>query len=79
MRESRIVALSIKISDIEWDSVRNVNIDGRQLEVVTDEGAFAFNFADVEKMSEALLILALQGTKPVQFIDDPRFNPARFL
>ena len=42
------VALSVKLSDICWDSVQNVNIDGRQIEVVTDDGAFAFNFADVE-------------------------------
>jgi hypothetical protein len=56
-----------------------VNIDDRQLEIVTDCGAFDFKFPNAEKLSEALLILALQSTKRVEFLDDRRFNPARFL
>jgi hypothetical protein len=56
-----------------------VNIDGRQLEIVTDDGAFDFQFPSTEKLSEALLILALQSTKRVEFLDDRRFNPARIL
>lgn len=73
------MAISVKLSEIEWDSIRNVSVDGRDLEVVTDDGAFAFKFPDAEKLSEALLILALQGTKKVEFVDDHRFNPARFI
>jgi hypothetical protein len=73
------VALSIKLRDITWEKVRDVQIDGRQLEIVTDDGSIAFNFADVDEMSEGLLILALNATREVRFIDDPRFNPARFL
>lgn len=79
MGEDSAVAISIKLSQITWDSVRTVNINGRQLEIVTENGDFAFDFPDVDKLSEALLILALQGTKKVEFVDDPRFNPARFL
>ena len=55
-----------------------LNIDGRSLEVVTEHGAFDFQFPSTEKLSEALLILALQATKRVEFLDDRRFNPARF-
>jgi hypothetical protein len=73
------VAISIKLSEICWDSIKKVNIDGRQLEVVTTGGSFAFKFPNEDKLSEALLILALQGTKKVEYLDDHRFNPARFL
>lgn len=55
-----------------------VNIEGCHLEIVTDDGAFAFTFPTTDKLSEALLILALQSTKKVDFLDDARFNPARF-
>jgi hypothetical protein len=72
------VALSIKLTDINWESIRDVQIEGRKLEIVTDNGSFAFNFADVDAMSEGLLILALNATKEVRFVDDPRFNPGRF-
>ena len=71
------VAISIKITDIPWDSVRMVSIDGHQIEVVTETGAFDFSFPTKEKLSEALLILALQSTKKVEPLDDIRFNPAR--
>jgi hypothetical protein len=54
-----------------------VSIDGHQLEIVTENGAFGFKFPNTEKLSEALLILALQSTKRVDFLDDQRFNPAR--
>lgn len=56
-----------------------VNIDDRQLEIVTDDGAFDFKFSSAEKLSEALLILALQSTKRVEFLDDRRFNPSRII
>lgn len=71
------MAIQVKLTNIEWDSVRMVNIDGHQLEIVTEQGAFDFKFPDTEKLSEALLILALQSTKRVEFLDDRRFNPAR--
>ena len=55
-----------------------VNIDGRQLEIVTENGAFDFTFPNTEKLSEALLILALTASKKVEYLDEARFNPARF-
>lgn len=55
-----------------------VNIDGQQLEIITDDGSFDFAFGTKDQLSEALLILALQGTKKVEYVDDARFNPARF-
>ncbi len=71
------MATHLKLTDIVWDSVRMLNINGHELEVVTESGAFDFHFSSTEKLSEALLILALQGTKRVEFIDDRRFNPNR--
>jgi len=71
------VAIHIRLADIPWESVRMVNIDCFKLEIVTDDGAFNFTFPSYEKLSEALLILALQSTKRVEFLDDRRFNPAR--
>jgi hypothetical protein len=71
------VAINIKVTDIPWDSVRMVSIDGCRLEVVTEHGKFDFSFPATEQLSEALLILALQGTKSVEHRDDLRFNPAR--
>jgi len=55
-----------------------VSIDGGALEIVTENGSYDFSFPSAEKLSEALLILALQGTGKVEDLDDPRFNPARF-
>ncbi len=71
------VAINIKLTDINWDSVRTVSIDGHQLEIVTESGAFDFRFPNAEKLSEALLILGLQSTKRVDYLDDVRFNPSR--
>jgi hypothetical protein len=71
------VAISVKLTDIPWDSVRMVSIEGRKLEILTEDGFYDFNFPTTEKLSEALLILALQGTKKVEYLDDCRFNPAR--
>ena len=73
------VATHLKLAQIPWDSVRMINIDGHQLEVVTENGVFDFRFPNSEQLSEALLILALQSTKRVEFLDDRRFNPVRFL
>jgi hypothetical protein len=75
----RRVAIGLKLTDISWDSVQNVNIFERDLQIVTEEGAYRFPYANVDELSEALLILALQGTKQVEFLDDRRFNPARLL
>ena len=71
------MAIHIRLADIPWESVRMVNIACCKLEIVTDDGAFNFTFPSYEKLSEALLILALQSTKRVEFLDDRRFNPAR--
>jgi hypothetical protein len=73
------VAIHVKLANISWDSVRMLNINGHQLEVVTEHGAFDFQFPNDEKLSEALLILALQSTKRVEYVDDRRFNPGRFV
>lgn len=72
------MAIHIKLKEISWDSVRMVNIDGRQLEIVTESGAFDFKFPNNEKLSEALLILALQSTRRVSFTDELCFDPKRF-
>jgi len=56
-----------------------VNISGHQLEVITEIGTFDFRFSSREKLSEALLILALQSTKRVEYVDDCRFNPKMFV
>jgi len=72
------MAFQIQLNNISWDSVRMLNIEGHNLEVITQDGAFDFTFSSTEKLSEALLILALQSTKRVEFLDDRRFNPARF-
>jgi hypothetical protein len=56
-----------------------ISVDGRALEIVTDRGTVLFRFPDADKLSEALLILALQGTRKVEFVDDARFNPALIL
>jgi hypothetical protein len=72
------VAIQVKLSSIDWESVRTISIDGSRLEILTENGAYDFNFQNTEKLSEALLILALQSTKKVEFLDDTRFNPTRF-
>ena len=72
------MAIGLKLSQIAWDSVQNVNINERDLQIVTADGSFDFPYSTLDELSEALLILALQGTKKVEFNDDPRFNPARF-
>jgi hypothetical protein len=72
------VAIQVRITEIDWESVRMVSIEGHQLEVVTEHGAYDFQFPNTEKLSEALLILALQSTKRVEFVDDRRFNPVNF-
>jgi hypothetical protein len=73
------MAIHVKLAQIAWDSVRMINIDGHELEIVTENGAFDFRFPNSEKLSEALLILALQSTKRIEFLDERRFNPARFV
>jgi hypothetical protein len=69
----------MKISDISWDMVRMVSINDLNLRVTTDIGVLSYDFDTTEELSEALLILSLTGTKKVEFIDEARFNPARFL
>ena len=54
-----------------------VSIEDCKLGIITENGTFDFSFPDSDKLSEALLILALQGTKKVEYVDDARFNPAR--
>ena len=69
----------MKISDISWDSVRMVSINDLSLRITTDIGVLTFEFKSPDELSEALLILSLTGSKKVEFLDDARFNPARFL
>ena len=69
----------MKISDIAWDSVRMVSINELTLRITTDIGVLSFDFETQDDLSEALLILSLQGTKRVEDLDEARFNPARFL
>jgi hypothetical protein len=71
------VAIEAKLTSIDWDSVRTISIDGSRLEILTEHGAYDFKFQSTEKLSEALIILALQSTKKVEFVDDRRFNPGR--
>ena len=69
----------MKISDISWDSVRMVSISELTLRITTDIGVLSFHYETPDDLSEALLILSLQGTKRVDDLDEVRFNPARFL
>ena len=69
----------MKISDISWDTVRIVSIDKCTLRITTDITVHTYDFKTADELSEALLILSLRGTKKVEFMDDARFNPARFL
>jgi hypothetical protein len=69
----------MKISDISWDMVRMVSINDLNLRITTEIGVLSYDFETAEELSEALLILSLTGTKKVEFLDEARFNPARFL
>ena len=69
----------MKISDIAWDSVRMVSINELTLRITTDIGVLCFEYETPDDLSEALLVLSLQGTKRVDDLDEARFNPARFL
>ena len=69
----------MNISDISWDAVRMVSIDNCTLRITTDLGVHTFAFTTADELSEALLMLSLKGTEKVEFTDDQRFNPARFL
>jgi hypothetical protein len=69
----------MKISDIAWESVRMVSINDLTLRITTEIGVLSYEFDSPDELSEALLILSLQGTKRVDYLDEVRFNPARFL
>lgn len=69
----------MNLCDISWEMVRMVSISDRTLRVTTDLGVMTFEYASADELSEALLILSLQGTKKIEFVDEARFNPARFL
>jgi hypothetical protein len=69
----------MKISDISWDMVRMVSINDLNLRITTDIGVLSYDFETQDELSEALLVLSLTGTKKVEFLDEARFNPARFL
>ena len=56
-----------------------VSINELTLRITTDIGVLSFDFETPDDLSEALLILSLQGTKRVDELDEARFNPARFL
>ena len=56
-----------------------VSIDDLTLRITTKNGMHSYDFETADELSEALLILSLQGTKKVEFLDEARFNPARFL
>jgi len=74
-----IAVSAMKISDIAWDSVRMVSINELTLRITTDIGVLCFEYETPDDLSEALLVLSLQGTKRVDDLDEARFNPARFL
>jgi len=69
----------MNLTDISWDMVRMVSISDQTLRITTDLGVMTYEFESADKLSEALLILSLKGTKKVEFIDEARFNPSRFL
>jgi hypothetical protein len=69
----------MKLSDISWDMVRMVSINDLNLRITTDIGVLSYDFETAEELSEALLVLSLTGTKKVEFLDEARFNPARYL
>lgn len=69
----------MNITDISWDMVRMVAINDLTLHITTDLGVMSFKYSTADELSHALLKLSLTGTKKVEFIDEQRFNPARFL
>lgn len=69
----------MNITDISWDMVRMVSINDLTLRITTDLGVLSFTYDSADDLSEALLKLSLTGTKKVEFLDEARFNPARFL
>jgi hypothetical protein len=56
-----------------------VSINDRTLRITTDGGVHTYQFQTTDELSQALLILSLKGSKKVEFVDEARFNPARFL
>ena len=56
-----------------------VSINELTLRITTDIGVLCFEYETPDDLSEALLVLSLQGTKRVDYLDEVRFNPARFL
>ena len=56
-----------------------VSIYDLTLRITTEIGVLTYEFETQDELSEALLILSLQGTKRVDYLDEVRFNPARFL
>jgi hypothetical protein len=69
----------MNFSDISWDTVKMVSISDCTLRITTDLGSWSYKFPTPDHLSQALLVLTLKGTKKVEFIDEARFNPARFL
>jgi len=69
----------MNISDISWDMVRMVSVNDLTLRITTDIAVVSHTYESAEELSEALLKLSLTGTKKVEFLDEARFNPARFL
>ena len=55
-----------------------VSISDRTLRLTLETGVLTYHFDNSDQLSEALLILALTGTRKVEFLDQKRFNPARF-
>jgi hypothetical protein len=56
-----------------------VSIDNCTLRITTDIAVHTYAFETADELSEALLVLSLKGTKKVEFVDESRFNPARFM
>jgi hypothetical protein len=69
----------MKLSDITWDMVRMVSITNLTLCITTDSGINSYTFPSADALSKALLVLSLSGTRKVEYVDEARFNPARFL
>lgn len=69
----------MKLTDITWDMVRMVSINDLTLRITTEIGVMTYRFDTADELSKALLVLSLSGTKKVEFLDEARFNPARFL
>lgn len=69
----------MKISELSWDMVRMVSINDLTLSITTDIGVLSYTYDTADELSQALLVLSLTGTRKVEFLDEARFNPARFL